>query len=206
MKDACFLSRANKAASGFTPRLQAGVIALLLCALQACATLTSPASAPLDASYKALADPPKGYGRIYVLPPQFDGALGSSELEGRVMVGPEGVGTALAGETSSSRYVAFDAKPGLLFIAWQTTHSNVGTKQTQIMVTDGETIFLRPLTVNLPIPARYGTTPILGSGSSDFQTLPAAQVSAIIHDKQLSSLSDEATAFLQQTPPQASGH
>lgn len=122
------------------------VALLALTLLSGCAQSLPFANDDINTHYKTTQSPPPGFGRVYVFAPVADTLFISTVQPGAVKAGPDEGHTALVGYNSNKKFIAFDARPGQLYIKW---YGGSSLEQKQYFnITDGQTVRLCPISVN----------------------------------------------------------
>jgi hypothetical protein len=175
-----------------------GVFFLLV--VSGCGTIPPLSDAAVEDNYQAGQKPPSAEVRIYVLPPLDRTSLGNFEVEGRVMAGYASAQTTVVGWVSKTRFVAFDAKPGVLYLKWGPA-VNYKDQAQYFQTSRGQTLAVRPVAANNG--AMFGlvgaaVAAMANDGTPAFEFVEPDELARFLNGKHLSSMTPEAAALFQQ--------
>lgn len=165
-----------------------------------CGTIPPLSDAAVEDHYQASKKPPSAEVRVYVLPPLDRTSLGNFEVEGRVMAGYASAQTTVVGWVSKTRFVAFDAEPGVLYLKWGPA-VNYKDQAQYFQTSRGQTLAVRPVAAKNG--AMFGlvgaaVAAAATDGTPAFEFVEPDELARSLNGKHLSSMTPEAAALFQQ--------
>ncbi|MEI7606131.1 MAG: SHOCT domain-containing protein [Rhodospirillaceae bacterium] len=186
-------------------RIAVSIIAAAL--LSGCAN-NQKAAESIDSNYKTVLTPPPGLARVYVFSPMKPTMLMSFTANGSVYVGASEATSFKAGETSAFRFVAFDARPGNLYIKWSSGGGEATSQAKTFQLTSGQTLLLQPMNTasslnSVPMLGLVGAlaNAAIAAGTTpegNFTYLTVEQAQDLMKDKSVVSILPEASSYVQQ--------
>lgn len=196
-----FLTPRHHQTRGYCMRQFFPILCASLIFLSGCVKPLPPISPDIESHYKESQKPPKGYGRVYVLPPiQQTLLMGEFEVPGSVYAGYSEDMKARAGELSTQKFAAFDAKEGHLFIEYK-THGAYSFSSQYFEILADKTVVIRPLVYDTGGAFGLlgaGIAAMVNEGKPSFQYLNIDYILPSIQSRQLSSMDPNATAYVRQ--------